>query len=263
LQVPSRTTWAGIVWGNLFHAGMHEFPYLWYLFALVFWRLWSLLLAPLRPSVQILVAVSASALSGYADLSRVFKLDYALACFPIFVLGQVAGPEILLRTDQEYPRICSWCMAAIAAALLAAVFALQARPEGQAFQSDMPVAGWAHFVTDFCSTASIRLLWLRGLWKNVLELTKGLLFVACCPRGLGPLAYLGRHTLYPYLLHPAAMHWSDKFMHFLPAETHSAWRFAVAPLLLAAGLSAWPVRALLRVFLEPTWAEKYLAAREG
>jgi len=252
LQVPSRATWAGKVFGNIFHAGMHEFPYLWYLYALVCWRLWGFLLAPLRPSARVLAAVAASALGGYADLRGVFKLDYAVACFPIFVLGQVLGPELPM------PALLG---TACAMGFLAAIFALQTEPTLRAFQRDVPIAGWAHLVTDFCEPASMRLLWLRGLWKNTLELTKGLLFLACCPRSSGLISKLGRHTLYPYLLHPVAMHWFDQLLAFLPHELHSAWKHAAAPCLLTAVLASWPVRAVLGVFLEPSWAERWLAAR--
>lgn len=259
--VPSRTTLAGTVFGNLFSAGSPEFPYLWYLFALISWRLWGFLLAALRPGAKLLLALCMSALGGYAELSHLFKLDYAVACFPIFVAGQVVGPALA-----SWSCLLGRCTRMMSGGLLAAILSVQMSAAGRAFVSEIPVAGWPHLVTDFCTVDEARMFWVRGLCRNALELTKGVLFLICCPRSPCFMTELGQRTLYPYLLHPVAMYWCEKVFHGLPntfADRHNYLKLFVMPCILAAALASWPVRPIFRVFLEPAWLERILGACEG
>merc|ERR1719464_1064291 len=148
---------------------------------------------------------------------------------------------------------------AVGGALLAVAFGLQTSAQGRVVMEAVPSFGWAGLPTEFCSSEEVALYWIRGLFKNVLELSKGLIFLLlCCPRSGGPMARLGRHSIYPYLLHPIALEWCGPLLNVTPP----ACQLLVLPLAVTVLLASWPVRLVFGIFLEPRWLERLLAADE-
>jgi len=251
---------------NVFHADASKVC--WYWFALVCWRIWGSVLAVLRPSARLIVALAFSALGGYAKLGQTwvyfsregaFKMNMAVACFPIFVVGQLFPLERVLR---RLPQTKS--TAALGWLLLAVLFCAQESLQGRAFMAEMPSFGWAYLPKQFCGTLEVSLYWVRGLFKNMLELTKGLAFLLlCCPRSKGLISALGRHSIYPYLLHPVALQgWTvvaEAVSPVLPLQC----QLLLLPVALTVLLASWPVRLVFRVFLEPSWLERLLADGGG
>uniref|UniRef100_A0A7S4Q5Z8 Uncharacterized protein n=1 Tax=Alexandrium monilatum TaxID=311494 RepID=A0A7S4Q5Z8_9DINO len=248
---------------NVFHAEASRV--IWYWFALVCWRLWACPLSALCPWARLIVALAISALAGYAKLGQTwvyyakegaFKMNMALACLPLFVVGQLLPLRWLL---DRMPM--TWVTMAVGAGLLSATYAMHKSPEGLEFMDDIPSFGWAHLPVQYCEPReAAALYWIRGLFKNALELTKGLIFLLlCCPRSNSILTTFGRHSIYPYLLHPVVLDWLGPVVKATPP----ACQLLVLPLVITAVLASWPVRVLFGPFLEPVWLERLLEAREG
>mmetsp|Transcript_180549 Transcript_180549/g.572837 ORF Transcript_180549/g.572837 Transcript_180549/m.572837 type:complete len:470 (-) Transcript_180549:282-1691(-) len=93
-KLPERIT------KSLFYADAEA---VWYLFALIQWRIWACLLGPMHPVAQMTTALLFAAFGGYADMCA-FKLDEAVASFPLFVAGQLFP---LQKNSSAVATVCS------------------------------------------------------------------------------------------------------------------------------------------------------------
>eukprot|EP00413_Alexandrium_margalefii_P047406 CAMPEP_0204594820 /NCGR_PEP_ID=MMETSP0661-20131031/52301_1 /ASSEMBLY_ACC=CAM_ASM_000606 /TAXON_ID=109239 /ORGANISM="Alexandrium margalefi, Strain AMGDE01CS-322" /LENGTH=208 /DNA_ID=CAMNT_0051605261 /DNA_START=13 /DNA_END=639 /DNA_ORIENTATION=- len=185
----------------------------------------------------------------------------ALACFPVYAVGLTFPATVFDRLDLVLP----WGLRSVVVGLglLALLLALQLSPAGMSFVDDVPPFGWAHLMTSFCGPKEVALLWIRGLFKNLLELTKGLIFIfCCCPRKRVPLlSHVGRHTIYPYMLHLYAREiWSDA-VGGRTGLLQRVFEVSLLPVLVAVLLASAPVRWVFGPILEPLWLERLLGSR--
>ncbi|GAA2127959.1 acyltransferase family protein [Actinomadura napierensis] len=166
---------------------------MWFLVALVLWRLSAPLWTHLRHPVAVSVALSLVA--GSWSFNSDATLCRAAALLPFFVLGLTIRPELALA-----PRSRGWTRWAGIAALLAAL------PVAYVWERGTVVPRIAHGV----------LLWNRGyehmhfsafegmtyrLLAMALAVALGAAFLAAVPRGRAWYTALGTRTMYVYLLH--------------------------------------------------------------
>jgi len=235
---------------------------IWYLQALICWRVWAAMLRPFRPLVRVALSLLVSALGGYVYLGEVhqpwyagqlvgfpqgvFRLNNALALFPIFIVGETMPFEKLLFQGR------------LAAVLLVALWYVEFGL-GANFVLYMPVAGgWAHYITRFCSESESALFWIRGLTVNMWYFTQGMLFLSICPRSHTLFTDGGSHSLYIYLLHkPLQFHggqWLVDHLDYMPLPR--AMKFVVVvffAIIISFFLVSRPVRLIFNVILEPVW----------
>jgi len=255
-KLPERIT------KSLFYADAEA---VWYLFAVIQWRIWACLLGSMHPVVQMTTALLFAAFGGYADM-RAFKLDEAVASFPLFVAGQLFP---LQKTLQRLPRSARSITCGVVAFGLLFVF----ETHGTAFMRGIPSWGWAPDVkhgleSGVLSHPGAWLFWVRGFFRNVLEFTKCLIFLlVLCPREWSLPSELGKHTLYPYLLHYTALGLCEPWWHRVVTLEHSTrgcllWLLALVWLFtLNVLLASWPVRYVFGPFYQPAWLESLCVAQ--
>merc|ERR1719163_502973 len=200
-------------------------------------------------------------MSGYVIDSPGF-LRNALVYLPIFIAGQLFPlKEVMARMPSLTP-----AMLASGVALLALVGYWEFSASGLQILGEIPFYSWG--ATEgprdgYCSFGAFATFWLRGVFRNALELSKGLvLILLCCPRQDSLMSTLGQYSLYAYLLHP----WLQAFMNdalmmreWRPHPTaHSSAAFQYACLIGAFAhalavnliLTSWPSRVLFRPIIE-------------
>jgi len=246
------------------HAGGDEHLNLvWYLFALVGWRLWGLLLAPLPQIPKMVAALLIGVAGGYATVT-LFALSWSMVMFPLYVAGQIFPLEVM-----NYWRWRNWRPAtcAIGVGLLAGLLALTSEFSVKTFLNDIPGWGWSEELSigygwpdarPPCSSVEAFFFPFRGLFRNLMELTKTLIFlILCCPRSEGIMSNLGRNSIYPFLLHLLVLHMVKHWMGHAYSLILQYWMGSIAvAILMNVLLSSNPVRAVFRVFLDPAWIEQ-------
>jgi len=270
-------------WANLLYANDVQ----WYMLALVFWRLWSWLLwwlfrrhAPLR----LLTALTFAAIGGYFDGSM-FCMFRVIHTFPVYIVGQsLPCAQLLAGLPCRWGRPASLLISLL---ILVTICAVQCSAAGRAFMENVPYFGWStgqpaynpwetkSIMQPGQSHVVVMTFWVRGLFRNTLELSKGVSFLQLCPQTYWrPFSSTGQHSLYPYLLHLIILRvFLDApmlacFRPFAGASAAAAtaalprvvsvasWLAAVSiVVLLAVALASWPVRVVFRPLLEPAWAE--------
>jgi len=173
----------------------------WYMYALITWRIMGWALVNLRPAVRFATSFMIMICSGYVIDSPGF-LRNAGVYLPIFVAGQLFPlKEVLARSPVATP-----LMIALGAGMLFAIAVWEYSESGLAFLVEIPYYSWGSIYGPkggYCDIGSFATYWLRGLFRNVLELSKGLvLILLCCPRSDNYFSNLGQYSLYTYLLHP-------------------------------------------------------------
>ncbi|MWA05500.1 acyltransferase family protein [Actinomadura sp. LD22] len=220
---------------------------MWFLVALVLWRLSAPLWGHLRHPVAVSVALSL--IAGSWSFNADATLCRAAALLPFFVLGLTIRPELA-----QAPRRRGWTRWAGLAVLLAAL------PAAYVWERGTVVPKIAHGV----------LLWNRGyehmhfsavegmsyrLLAMVLAVVLGTAFLAAVPRGRAWYTTLGTRTMYVYLLHGLIVKTLD-YGGVLDAHFFNTPAGVVAATLgaLAAGvlLGTDPVRRLTHWAIEPT-----------
>merc|ERR1712176_1033901 len=84
-------------------------------------------------------------------------------------------------------------------ALFACFWCFQTGQAGRTLMSSIPLFEWVGIPS--CGFSSDALFWLRGNFRNVLEMTKGMIFlILVCPRSRCFMTIYGQYSLYPYLL---------------------------------------------------------------
>eukprot|EP00931_Biecheleriopsis_adriatica_P073063 TRINITY_DN47423_c0_g1_i1.p1 TRINITY_DN47423_c0_g1~~TRINITY_DN47423_c0_g1_i1.p1 ORF type:complete len:276 (-),score=14.69 TRINITY_DN47423_c0_g1_i1:27-803(-) len=240
----------------------------WYLFGTICWRLWSLPLMAVVPWARVVAACAFSLLSGYVVLGDFkaaqegnFKLNLIVAVFPLYVLGQNI-PMRYVRRLEASPLTPTTVAFGIAGLLL--VLSLHTSAAGSKFIDKIPYFSWGHYISSFCTAADVRLFFLRGMFKNIFELTKGIMFSACfCPRTKTFCTPAGQKSLYPYLLHMTVVRaW---FRMKAPHQAASAtWTCEVflLPFVIVILLASSPVCKAFGWFLQPEWLERAIGAKD-
>lgn len=243
----------------------------WYMYALATWRVLGWALLTLKPATRAVVAVLIMIISGYMIDTPGF-LRNAGVYFPLFVAGQLFPlKEILARLP---PTLDAGTLAA-GVAMLSLIACWEFSTSGLNFLSEIPYYSWGAFEgphDGYCSFGAYSTFWLRGAFRNMLELTKGLVLILfCCPRQDSTLSKLGQYSLYTYLLHP----WFQEFMNevlmmhsWRPHPTvHSSMAFqwsCVAGSIFYAifmnlVLTSQPCTLIFKYILEPAWLERLVA----
>lgn len=175
----------------------------WYMFALMSWKVWGWMLMPLGPRARLLTSFAFAAVGGYVPMTA-FKLGQALTSFPAFVMGQLLPYGSIVKL---FPWGCS--TAFLGSAILGCIFAFGLTDLGIHFLIDLPMWGWSADLYQqqlaACGAYEASLIWVRGLFRQWLEISKSCLFLfLVCPHGnKGLVTELGAHTIYPFFLHYA------------------------------------------------------------
>ncbi len=227
-----------------FSLGIPAFT-LWFLFALVAWRLMVPLLKVLRRPVLVAVAVSLVAGLGTGTGSAV--LDRTLGFLPFFALGILLTPEGIERfkaaTRGALPRIAA--VLVLIGTLGAALLIRDTLPRSALYMK-------RGYVAVFDSNIE-GLLWRAGILAVALLITVALLVLV--PAGQTAFTWLGEVTLYVYLLHGLLLvHLLGRIGDWI-AEWPQLAVACLAATALAFLLGSPPVRWATRWLIEPkaTW----------
>jgi len=243
----------------------------WYMYALVCWRVAGWALLSFKPAFRFAVSVLIMMMSGYIIDTPGF-IRNAGVYLPIFVAGQLFPmKEVLSRTPQLTPGLF-----ACGIATLALVGCWEYSASGLAFLGEIPFYSWGNIEgppDGYCDFTSFSTFWLRGLFRNALELSKGLVLILfCCPRSDNVISKLGQYSLYTYLLHPwcqQLVNMGVKYYDWRPHPNMQSslsfqWACAVMAMCYAfcmnVVLTSVPVRTLFGPVLEPAWLERLFAA---
>ena len=221
---------------------------LWYLVAVILWRLSTPLWLALGPWVAVCSALALALLAGLGTgVGHALALDDALGFLPFFVIGLLARTR---HTDLVRRRTVRVGALAIIIAAVLAVIATR-----HAFARSALQLG---FATDALHTSAARGTLLRAaLITAALVLTVAVLLLV--PRRVTRWGVIGRASLYVYLLHPLVL---LPFRHGSWAtDTTRAVLVALGAVALAALLATPPARAMTRWAVEPVWAGRLLSAR--
>jgi len=255
------------------HENMKDYITLeWYIWALIWWQISRFVLAPCGPASRLGLSLAVSAIAGYLPV-KILALNRAMVMLPVFVTGQLFPMERALR------QIPLGLNSVIFGSLLAvAIFTLSSFSLGASsvgnIMDEIPACAWtgedfyeSHVFKDPSIFTQTPFFWLRGLFRNLVELTKGVIFILLfCPRSDGRLAQMGSRTLYPYLLQFLMITYvncsSDTCASWYIAYTHHfRWLHLLAGSCLITGcLTLWPITAIFGVLLEPVWLDRAFIA---
>jgi fucose 4-O-acetylase-like acetyltransferase len=223
---------------------------LWFLLALILWRVALPYLALLR--FPLLISVVVSVASGYLPaLGGVLALDRALGLLPFFVLGwrlrQLPFADLWLRASTRV----IWGVRAVALGLFTALALVIASDVG--FWRDVKIRRVLLFQEAYPSFGYDE--WWAGALRLAAIVVAGVLaiaFLTLIPRRGTWFSPLGQATMYVYLLHSFVLYplresgWLDGVVPWwvLPA-------MLVFSVLIAVGLSQPLVRRVFRPLVEP------------
>lgn len=218
---------------------------LWYLVAVVLWRLSAPLWLALRPWLAMAAAFVLALLAGLGGgVGHTLALDDALGYLPFFVVGLVARSW---RTGLVHRRDVRVGAALVLAGALVCVVATRGAFSRSAFQLG--------FATDALGASAARGTLLRAaLILAALVATASVLLLV--PRRETRWGAVGRASLFVYLLHPLVLvpFRTDTWA----TDTGRTALVVVAAVLLALALATPPVRMLTRWAVEPGWAARLL-----
>jgi fucose 4-O-acetylase-like acetyltransferase len=248
----------------------------WYLLALVAWRLGGSLLHPLQPYVGMRfgVAMAFSIAGNYCvqahrsalPLQSSNFLNRTASLFPVFVAGQMFP----LKWLSELPTVGGTSVI-LGCILLASCFYVQSSQMFMGFSSQIPMYGEMvipgnNFLESSCGKLEL-LLWIPCLFRNIFELSKGLVILLCfCPRSTCIISEWGENSMYPYLLHRTMIF--HGWMYIQPPAAFSTWALLGLGLMIysvfcTAILATRPVRMIFGVLVEPSWLEKLLGLQKA
>lgn len=212
---------------------------LWFLLALLLWRLATPVLRQLRYPLVFAVAIAViSPLDP--DLDSTFTLGRLVSMLPFFVAGLVSTPEMLERLKAFRHR---WAGALVLLATLACAFLLR-----EDFRTSIFFLRGAYDEDDNI---------LVSMTLQVVVLAAGVIgslaLLIVTPRGRSPLTTLGERSLTVYLLHPLVLV-SFRYADEVPAITSTWWGtlgLVAAALALTAILGSGIVGRLTRWVTDP------------
>lgn len=212
---------------------------LWFLLALLLWRLATPVLRQLRYPLVFAVAIAAiSPLDP--DLDSTFTLGRLVSMLPFFVVGLVCTPQMLERIKAFRHR---WVGALVLLGALACAFLLR-----EDFRTSIFFLRAAYDEDDnILVSITLRLFVLAA------GVIGSLALLLVTPRGRSALTTLGERSLTVYLLHPLVLV-SFRYADELPAVTSTWWGtlgLIAAALLLTAILASGIVGRLTRWITDP------------
>jgi fucose 4-O-acetylase-like acetyltransferase len=243
----------------------------WYMYALVCWRIMGWGLMSFKPIARAVVSVLILIMSGYIIDSPGF-LRNAGIYLPIFVAGQLFPlKEVMARLPVLTP---SMFIAGMSILLLTARW--EYSQTGLSFLAEIPFYSWGSIEgppDGYCDFGAFSTFWLRGLFRNALELSKGLVIILlCCPRQENMLSRMGQYSIYTYLLHPWCQDLVNEGIKFYDWRPHPnaasssmfQWACVFGAIAYAFTMNVFltskPVRTIFGPILEPTWLEGLFAA---
>jgi fucose 4-O-acetylase-like acetyltransferase len=248
----------GSTWiGSGYYVLVNTWGTIWYMFALIFFRLYGEILRPLPKAYRLGVAVALAALGGYCEVGQGMAFGMAMSTLPLFVVGQILPWEAIVV---QFPSsLRAHVLGFVLMLLLFGLTTFEILPSNP---KDIPAFGWTGKNGNWIDKGSRAdpFFWLRGQFRNVLELIKGLIFILlCCPQSSNIFSDLGRHTMYPFLLQAIAIpfynllgleigDWAAKSL--LGIGFRLVLWICIA-FLISAALSSWPVRLVFRPLFEP------------
>lgn len=221
---------------------------LWFLVALLVWRLLTPVLRRLRHPLVIAVAIAVIAPLD-PDLGAVLSLGRIAQMLPFFVLGLVSTPRMLERLLAFRHR---WWGGAVLAAALAVAFLVQGRLPASIFFLRGPYEG------DVPLRLALQVVLLA------VGVAGSLALLLVTPRGRSALSVVGERSLTVYLLHPVLL-LPIRYAEHLPDWPASWWGTLALVLLgavLAAVLAAGPVARAARWLTDPPVGRLLLRAED-
>eukprot|EP00929_Paragymnodinium_shiwhaense_P114222 TRINITY_DN82566_c0_g1_i1.p1 TRINITY_DN82566_c0_g1~~TRINITY_DN82566_c0_g1_i1.p1 ORF type:complete len:509 (-),score=38.72 TRINITY_DN82566_c0_g1_i1:239-1765(-) len=244
----------------------------WFLWALIWWHICAAFLHECPWRLRLASSVLLAAIAGYRG-EGLFSFCVACPTLPVFIAGQIFP---LRKVLEQIPYTWSSCLCGLS--VMIAICFLEASPTGLAFMSQIPKHYWAKDQPWFwwenpetvCYTGENWIMWIRSvIFRNALELTKGLIFLCCiCPRRESFLTEWGQYSIYPMMLHQYITSQQSLVFEGSHADLTApypsnrgliilAWMAVVAFCFgLTAVLSTKLVRLIFGPILEPVWAEK-------
>lgn len=212
---------------------------LWFLLALLLWRLASPVLRSLRHPLLVAVAISVIVPLDH-DLDGTFTLGRLAGMLPFFVLGLVSTPELLERLRAVRQR---WLGALIMLGVLACAFLLQ----------DEVRNSWFFLRDAYPEDGSVPVNLVLRLLVLVAGVVGALGLLLLTPRGSSLLTVLGTRSLTIYLLHPVLL-LPIRYSEELPAWLGNWWGpvvLIVAGIAFALVLGSGIVTRLTRWITDP------------
>jgi fucose 4-O-acetylase-like acetyltransferase len=212
---------------------------LWFLVALLGWRLLTPVLRQLRHPLMFAVAIAVIAPLD-PDLDSTLSLGRLAQMLPFFVLGLVATPQMLERVREFRHR---WLGGVVLLAALAVAFLVQDRLPTSTFFLR------AAYVED----RNILLSMILQVLVLVVGVVGSLAVLLLAPRGRSPLTAVGERSLTIYLLHPVLL-LPVRYAETLPDWLMSWWGtlgMVVAGLVLTAVLATGVVGRITRWLTDP------------
>lgn len=217
---------------------------LWFLPALVLWRLVTPLFRALPAAAAVLLAVAMCLWSGtiQGDVAETLDLTRVVGFLPFFVLGVHATPELLERLRH---RSAPWG----AGAVLGGLWLLSARTD------DLASTQWLYWAAPYAELGASD---VRGALTRLVLLVIGtagsFAFLALVPRVSGWFSRMGAATLVVYLCHGFAVRGLEYAGFPDWSRDHPDLALAVAVVggvLLALLLAAPPVARRLMLLVDP------------
>ncbi|MGC4951613.1 acyltransferase family protein [Actinomadura citrea] len=218
---------------------------MWFLVALVFWRLsaplWGHLRHPVAVSVAFCLVGGSWAFTADSTLSRTAGL------LPLFVLGLTVDPEHVRRLRARGAR---WAGLAVLAAALPVAYVWELGTVVPKIDSGLLYWNQGYDAMGFDTAEGM-------MWRLValaFAVLLGAAFLACIPRGRSWYTEMGTRTMYVYLLHGLVMKTFDYTGVLDKPVLHNPFGIVsvtVAAAALGVVLATAPVRRLTRWAVEP------------
>ncbi|MEU4822235.1 acyltransferase family protein [Actinomadura citrea] len=218
---------------------------MWFLVALVFWRLsaplWGHLRHPVAVSVAFCLVGGSWAFTADSTLSRTAGL------LPLFVLGLTVDPEHVRRLRAPGAR---WAGLAVLAAALPVAYVWELGTVVPKIDSGLLYWNQGYDAMGFDTAEGM-------MWRLValaFAVLLGAAFLACIPRGRSWYTEMGTRTMYVYLLHGLVMKTFDYTGVLDKPVLHNPFGIVsvtVAAAALGVVLATAPVRRLTRWAVEP------------
>ena len=235
-----RGTWAGV------HLLDPRWT-LWFLLALVIWRLSAPVWLALRPAVAIAASVAVAILSGLEPgITSTLGLDAALGFLPFFVLGLVLRRQAQVLLLPRRPWVVALACAAVVGAVVVTILTrheISRRVLQLGFRPQVMDAG-------FALELGVRVALLAG----ATVLTAAVLVLI--PRRRTVFASVGLASMTVYLLHPLVL--TPLRDGRLVGGTVVAVLTMAAAVVLALALASRPVVAASRPAVDPSWSRRAL-----
>mmetsp|Transcript_72432 Transcript_72432/g.132612 ORF Transcript_72432/g.132612 Transcript_72432/m.132612 type:complete len:588 (+) Transcript_72432:137-1900(+) len=236
----------------------------WYLYALICWRGMAMLSARLsNPSVFFVGSLFLGSFSGYLNLDGpCFQFGRVFAYMPYFAIGYVFPLESMCQGTS--PNNVLFVFAAWAL-VISMLFVLSIY--GPHWGFELINEGFDAYVKNNPNQAledrSFYLLWLRRLSKNVLDSMGAAALLMLVPRRKGLFTWVGKYSMFVFLLHGIVISWRVIFLHFAHYKALSGWPDYLAgfsihlflSLTICVCCASWPLRFLFGWAFEPKWLD--------